>query len=260
MSVEPKIAWSIDECLQLQQIENYDFLNYQRLETPEQSIDTILHRNSSILSQYLFQQNSKFIYHSADYWGEFDVCLQLENRDFLAIEDKGRKLSKKDFQKFIRDITVLRERGLAYIQMRYEHVLKYYQRYLVLAERMFAAFFLGVRCDIEKNLRNLTDEACNRLEITPEVFQQRLRDLNQWLISLAQKPDFNDYTQHLESTPFRFHPILLVPEVNLASVQTWIGELAQPLGIQARIVTYRFYSQHDYPQYLSIEDDVAIAI
>jgi len=231
--------WRIDDALGL--VDALDTANLEPAGIPEQTVDTVLLRNLETIPKALFGASGRFIFHSALYWGEFDVCASLSDRRLVAFENKGGRLTKRDVQKFRRDVQRILVGGYDHVQMRFKHVLNDLPGYTKCAERMFAAAFLGVRCDVVKDSRDLPDEVCSMLAVTKETFHERFHRRNDWLAKLDSQPDFDGYLTEFTGAArwAEFVPILLVPAADIRIVEKWIQGMGCPLGIVAQLATFR---------------------
>lgn len=233
--------WKLDDALGLVG-HSTDVDGLEHVVTPEQTVDTVLLRNLDAIPNALLGSPGRFLFHSAIYWGAFDVCCILADRRLVAFENKGRPLTKRDFEKFCRDAGRIKTDGYDYVHKRYQHVLNDLPYYMKCAERMFAAAFLGIRCDVEKDARNLTDEACAALSIDKDLFLDRFHRRNGWLASLDASLDLSDHlAEFAGAADWReFTPVLLVPAADLVKVQQWSQEQECPSGITAQLATYKF--------------------
>lgn len=248
--------WTIDESLGLSEVAAIALADHTTLIAPEQTIDTLLLRNLDVIPQVLFGSPAKFLFHSAIYWGEFDVGCALADGRFVAFENKGRRLTKADFRKFLRDTQKLAVTA-GYAEMRYRHVIADWSGYSAISQRMFAASFLGIRCDIEKNRRDLIEEACQTLGVEEGEFQQRFAARNQWHDVLNAEPTWHSYLGNLADVVDSrlLLPILLAPNSDMTQIERWCREIGSTLGIRARLATYRLGTRSSpQPHSLTIRD------
>ena len=247
--------WKINDSLGLEAIDEQHLADHRKLVSPEQSIDTILHRNLEILPAAIVGAPGHFLFHSSHYWGAFDVCCTLADRRLVAFENKARRLTKKDFDKFCRDVRTVKSEGREYVEKRYLHTLQYFSTYMTLAERMYAAFFLGIRCDTERDSRDLTSEACALLAIDKDQFLTRFQSRNQWLDLLRSSPAMDDYLSVFSGgINFQaFTPVLLTPDIDIHIIHDWCKNITSPTGVTAHLATYDFAVRDlSYPESLSV--------
>lgn len=247
--------WRIDEHLGLVAADEQGANDCPLLVAPEQTMDVILLRNMDIIPTALFGSPGRFLFHSALYWGEFDICCALADRRLVAFENKGRRLTKRDFDKFCRDVRRINADRGAYIQMRYQHVLDGFQGYMTAAERMFAAVFLGIRSDVVRDNRDLITEACDALSISREQFHERFNFRNNWLAALGSRPTLDDYlSEFAKGIDWQaFCPILLVPDGDISRIREWCLALGNPMGMTAHLAIYRFRTCNPpFPESLSV--------
>lgn len=235
-----EFRWALDEALGFLSERPTD--TFEAAPVPEQTVDTVLLRNLDAIPIALFGSPGRFVFHSAVYWGEFDVCCMLADRRLVAFENKGRPLTKRDFTKFCRDVRRIQAGGFDHVHMRFQHVTNQFSAYLTCAERMFAATFLGVRCDTQKDARSLSDEACAKLHISRADFLSRFRSRNGWLEKVQSQVDFRAYLSEFAGAPDwrEFIPILLVPAADVEKVHRWRQELDCGSSIVAHLATYQF--------------------
>jgi hypothetical protein len=90
--------WSIDSTLQLQPEADLP-PNVSPLDGPEQLIDTVMLRNFDLLCQDILRRPGRFLFHSTEYWGPFDVGGILSDGDLVVFENKGKSFTRAGLTK-----------------------------------------------------------------------------------------------------------------------------------------------------------------
>jgi hypothetical protein len=246
--------WAIDASLRLSKVPV--IRGAQPVVAPEQLIDTVLLRNLDVIPNAIFGLPGRFLFHSEQYWGPFDVCCALDDGAVIAFENKSKRPIRRDIEKFARDCQTMTTQRRDYIKHRFDHVISHLQEYRDEAVRMFAAFFLRIRCDTTNAKRDLVGEAASLLGLSRHEFFVLFDAGNTWLSDLRVDLSFEEHLGPTEKTLFsNFIPVLLAPDTDLISVQDRCSANPAPAGIPARLVAYRFYcDQSPFPQWLALEE------
>lgn len=254
-------TWSIDSSLHITPVpalpEGTDLL-----ECPEQLIDTLVLRNLTRLTTEFFGQNSKFLFHSTEYWGPFDIGCILGDGTLVCFENKAKSLNRTGFQKFLDDIQTVSSDALEYVTHRFEHLTKNHRDYNATAIRMFAAFFMRVRCDTVKKSRDLVGEAADLLGVSQHEFEVQFELCNDWLTSTKSTPTLSDYIpNHVAEIGARpILPVLLITTTCKNRVSAWIADTPDTPS-NALLATYQFHSDNgQYPTYITTEPPTPMKI
>ncbi|MGC1273347.1 MAG: hypothetical protein WBC44_06535 [Planctomycetaceae bacterium] len=156
------------------------------VEPPEQLIDTVVLRNIDLFTKLLFGQRAAVLFHSTFYWGPADVGCVLADGQVVLIENKGRRPVRKEFERFRKDVSSWLPVVRKYVRYRYDEMCKEIRRNRVVAERMFAGYFLRKRIDTIKDSHDLVDEVCQALSLARPEFAERFRSENHWLETLQR--------------------------------------------------------------------------
>ncbi len=265
-------CWAIDLALQLKRI---DALPSDALavDPPEQSMDIVLLRNLDLLTTELLGGSGRFVFHSTDYWGPFDVGCVLGDGRIVAFENKSTSLDKRGFDKFCCDVVFIRDDPRKYLEHRFDHVRDGLDYYIETARRMFAAFFLGVRADTKRSATDLVSPGAERLKMNREQFLGNFGKGNGYLDEIRHHACFQDYLQRFtdRNDVGMIVPVLFVPETQIHRVQGWVSNLpasrsaaasppngCSPVpttcwrcgggnGIVARVAGYRFFARNSVP-------------
>ena len=259
----PVSNWSIDSSLQLHPVNEIPSAA-SPLHPPEQLIDTVLLRNLDCLCTSLIGQQAKFLFHSTEYWGPFDVGCVLADGRVAAFENKSKSVTKDGLVKFCRDIRIVNEDPDKYICHRFEHVIANLDDYIATAKRMFAGFFLGLRCDTEKSSRDMAADACEFLSVDREQFHADFCSGNSWLECIRSCSGLTDYLEGFAEVSFDdIVPLFLVPDSCVQRVRSWIPEDAGEDAATAVLATYQFYANDkSYPQWLlaQVVDEICVPL
>jgi hypothetical protein len=243
-----KPYWSIDSALQIHPVDSVP-TTASPLDRPEQLIDTVLLRNLASLSTIFLGRRAMFLFHSTEYWGPFDLGCILSDGSIGAFENKGRSVAKVGFDKFCRDIRTVKGDPDKYVRQRFDHMMTYIDEYVATAERMFAGFFLGVRCDTQSQSRDLTAEASQLLSVSREQFHSEFRKGNEWLEHIRTCSSLEEYIGGFVSTPASSNiaPVLLVPHTcEEQRVRSWLPDPVNGNAAVAVLGSYRFYGEKKY--------------
>ncbi len=246
--------WTIDLALQLHPAPEIP-PSAVSVDRPEQLIDTIILRNLNTITNSWFGLSSKVLFHSTDFWGPFDIGCILADGVIVAFENKSKSVNKAALEKFYRDIVTVSSGIEKYCEERFKHVARFWKDYLFVAERMFAGFYLGLRCDREKNSRDLTAEAIAMLSTTREAFLADFRRGNTWLDSMGPSLSLPAYLGEFASTLRyeRLRPVLLVPSNCVRRIQAWLPTVQSSNTTSALFASYRFFADGTkHPQWLAI--------
>ncbi|WDI42578.1 hypothetical protein [Bremerella sp. P1] len=251
---------SIDQALKLSRISELPS-TAERMKCPEQLIDTVVLRNLSFITKHLFGKPSKFLFHSTEYWGPFDIGCVLKDGTFLCFENKGDSVQRTGFDKFIKDIETVGSDIKAHCMERFDHVLKNHAGYIETSKRMFASFFLRLRCDTQKWSRDLPSDAAELLRITNEEFLEQFRTGAEWLYRLNGVDNLDEYldgfigSRELSS----FRSFFLITEKTENRFTQWLKSY-EKLPDSSSYGTYEFFAdEKTYPQYLVIGKPSAIS-
>lgn len=251
----PTAYWFIDSALRLQSVESLP-ADVSPLHRPEQLLDTILLRNLQSLSQTFLGNSANFLFHSTEYWGPFDIGCLLADGGLGAFETKSKSVDRHGFDKFCRDILTVSQVPNEYVRHRFQHVLTHLDEYIITAERMFAAFFLGVRCDTQPMRRDLIGDASGLLGVDRETLLAEFRRGNGWLEDLRGVTSLEQYAKQLVPGLALHHlaPVLMVPDGCVRRVEQWLLGVEPGKTASAILGSYQFFTAADslpYPRWLS---------
>ena len=252
-------TWSIDKSLSLNPISALPS-NAEVLECPEQLIDTVILRNLSLITTEFLGCGSKFIFHSTEYWGPFDIGCVLDDGTFACFENKAKSFDRKGFQKFLDDINTVNSKSAEYLAHRFQHVTENHHEYVATAIRMFSSFFLRIRCDTAPQSRDLASEATKLLGTSRLDFDTNFQTNNRWLTTLQHKPALAEYINfdlsHFDTTPLL--PVLVITSTCKNRVKAWIAD-TENIPSNALIADYQFHSDNgQYPTHLTTESPAPI--
>lgn len=222
---------------------------------PEQLIDTIVLRNLELFSREWFGLDSRFLFHSTDYWGPFDIGCILSDGAAVAFENKSNSVARSALDKFWRDIATVSADVEGYYKRRFEHVVQYHSEYIRVAERMFAGFFLGKRCDTVPSSRDLSADAGALLGLSREQFIAQFKRGVGWLDAVGARNTLPAYLNEFATAAgfSRLVPILFVPENCLSRLAKWLASCPTTAAAPWWLASYQFFTNGaPYPQWLSV--------
>jgi hypothetical protein len=135
--------------------------------------------------------------------------------------------------------------------------------YIATAERMFAGFFMGLRCDTQPQSRDLSGEASELLAISRDQFLEAFRRGNEWLEHVRSCGSLEEYINGFASGVHynNLVPVFLVPQNCVQRVQSWTPNRMDGDSITALLASYRFYADHSpFPQWLTTDTPIEIQI
>lgn len=235
-------VWRIDEALLATEVDSIPN-GVVPTAIKEQFIDTLMLRNADQIIGSLIGQPVTFLFHSHDYWGELDLCFVAQDGTALLIENKSGRPSGASRKKFRDDVESITSALANNLQHRFTHVIKYLDRYHALAKRAFAACFLGVRCDVEKESRDLWTEAASQLGISSEELEARFQRGNKWLDRLRATDTFPAYlkAQGIQTLRNEALPILTATRLTQADLPKWSNESSDRLNRQALALEFQVF-------------------
>ncbi len=250
--------WEIDKALTLCEVSDLPS-TADLIRCPEESIDTLLLRNLSLIADEFFGCECKFIFCSPEYWGSYDVVFQLSNGVMVCFENKSSKFPKEGYGKFLRDIEKVESEGPPYFEMRFDHIMQNVQRHMTCSIRMFAGFFLGIRSTSEPSSRDLATECQDALGIDASDFADLFESGNGWLQPFETSTSLKEYLgkQLYGSLGAEPQHVFFVPTSCVNKVQNWQAEFdnAPP---NALLGSYEFYSCNGlYPTHLTTNSPTA---
>ncbi len=244
--------WEIDRALALHEVADLPD-DAEMIRCPEQSIDTVLHRNLSIIASDFFSTEAQFLFNSVEYWGAFDFVFQLASGTVVCFENKAHSVNRKGYEKFLRDIAELESKGSTYVEMRFNHVVEHFQRHMTSALRMFAGFSLGIRSETESLSRDLITEYQETLGINSNDFADLFDSGNGWLNPFERSISLNEYLGNklCGSLGEELVHVFFVPESCVSRVSKLQEDMDRPPA-NASLGSYEFYSCNGvYPTHLT---------
>lgn len=227
----------------------------------EQAIDTVLLRNLDVFCTTLFGERGLFLFCSTISWGSFDVAAVLPSGRIVFFENKSGVVSRDDAIKFARDINFVREAGPLYLAHRWQHHKDYWDYYRQTWRRMYAAFYLGLRCDSVPDDRDLCSEALQKIGIDLTEFDRRAASGERWIYAVQGKvTDRNrghvglwDYLKAHEQRLSTTDSVYALMATDCR--ETMVCEELRRAGVDIRndvmLIEYRFFSSGtDYPTHL----------
>jgi hypothetical protein len=257
--------WELDDSLRLKPL---DRLPTGVVACPmhERAIDTVLARNLDMVCAAMLGSPGAFLFNNSEYWKGIDLGCVLADGRLVCIENKRKRATPQDYRKFAADVRQVHgDGGLLYVAHRWQHHKENLAKYQDIELRMYAGFFLGMRCETVKDKRDVPAEAAALLGITLETLAQRHSVGETWLkrvdgeIKRKNKQGNVGLYDYLleEKLPLRLAPltpVLMAPDTSRERIKQLQSSIAERIGLEARLVDYHFYSlKQDWPSFITMQ-------